>query len=139
MNGTAILFPIILGLFTVLQGGLNRRIIPTLGLGGAAILNATILTIVAYILVFSHALPFQPRWNEFKIWYLLPGLLGLGLVTGIPFAIARWGAAPTFLWVIASQIVCSVFWDTVMEGQELSIKRLAGGGIALLGSWIATR
>lgn len=134
----AITIPVILGTLAVLQAGLNRRISTHWGLGGAVLLNAIVLAVIALVLYFTGAFSNSKiNFNEFKLWFLIPGVLGLSLVAGLPLAISRWGALNTFLWLIASQIVASAFWDYLVEGQPFSWKKLIGGLIAIVGAWLA--
>lgn len=138
VSWSAISIPVILGAVAVLQAGLNRRISAHWGIGGAVLMNALVLAVLAIILYFSGALSNSKiSISDFKIWFVVPGFLGLTLVAGLPLAISRWGALNTFLWLIASQIVASAFWDFLVEGQPFSWKKLAGGAIAIVGAWLA--
>ena len=98
---TLIIFPVILGFFTVLQGGLNRQIVALLGLPTAVWLNALILFNCANLLfLISYKLGERaPELLRVKLdgsawqpWFILPGLMGLALVFGVPWAISQWGA-----------------------------------------------
>jgi len=134
----AITIPVILGVLAVLQAGLNRRISESWGIGGALLLNAIVLAIIAIILYYAGAFNNSKiSMSDFKVWFIIPGFLGLCLVAGLPMAIAKWGALNTFLWLIASQIIASGFWDFLVEGQPFSWKKLAGGMIAIAGAWLA--
>jgi uncharacterized membrane protein YdcZ (DUF606 family) len=135
-----LLFPLVLGSFTVMQAGLNRRLVPLLGSGGATLLNATCLFLIALTIVSFKLLPAQwENWREIPFWFFLPGVFGLSLVIGIPYSIRNIGALPTFLWMVVSQLVVSSVWDTWVEGHEISAQRIIGALVAGVGAWIATR
>lgn len=134
------MIPIVVGIMAVLQAGLNRRIAVLWGVGGASLLNACVFAAVALICYYTGVFANSKiQWGDFKIWFLLPGILGFSLVAGLPYSIARWGALHTFLWLIASQIVASSFWDYLVEGQPFSWKKLLGGGVAIFGAWLAVQ
>lgn len=132
--------PVLLGVLAVLQAGLNRRIADVWGLSGATLLNSLMFFLVALVLYFGDVMT-NPKASihDFKFWFAIPGVLGLAIVVGLPLSMSKWGAMNTFLWLIASQIVASAFWDFLVEGEPFSWKKLIGGGVAIAGAWIAVR
>lgn len=144
----ATLLPLLLGFAAVLQGGLNRQIASAIGLSQAALLNSLVLMLATGGLVlwtryqpqdlppFFHLKPGLPGLSW---WWLLPGLLGIGLVTGIPWAIARLGAFPVFLGILTGQLVLSVVWDAVVEQRPMTLVRLLGAALAMVGAWLVGR
>src|SRR4051812_44204258 len=135
--------PALLGFVSVLQAGLNRRIGSDWGLAGAALLNCLVLLAVAAALFLvtkaqPQALPeiFRDRGSfaHFLPWYFIPGVLGLVLVAGIPFAISELGALRVFVPLIAAQILGSILWDLKVEGLSVSFLRAAGSALALVGA-----
>ncbi len=143
-----IFLPGMLGVVAVLQGGLNRQISGQWGLSGAALFN-TLVLLIATVSLFMVAkarpdlLPefFRPRgsFQAFQWWYLIPGLCGMALVVGIPFAIHRLGAFPVFLGILGGQLVMSLIWDAMMEHRPVTALRLAGAGLAILSAWMVSR
>ncbi len=140
--------PFLLGVAAVLQGGLNRQISGTLGLPQAALFNTLVLlgavgALLAWARLHPEALPplfqLRPGWAQFRTWWVLPGLCGFALVAGIPWAISRLGAFPVFLGILGGQLVMSLAWDALVEHRPLTLIRLAGAGLALLGAWLVGR
>lgn len=148
MNHLIHFTPAVLGALVVLQAGLNRKIAAQWGLPVATVLNATVLAIGAFALLAlslsrSSALGteltshFDPKLA--RLWFVAPGLIGLCLVFGGPWAVARWGAVHTFVFLVSGQLLASLFWDWKVEGLPISKERLLGIALAWAGAWIATR
>ena len=140
------LVPAMLGVMSVLQMGLNKKISQAWGLPSAVLLNGTVLVVTATV-VFVIVLKTQPEtelwnihinWSEAKWWFVLPGLMGLALVLGGPWAVAKWGALNTFIVLIGAQLMTSLLWDLKVEGLELSWQRVAGVALAWAGVFLAT-
>ena len=131
----AFVVALVLGFFSVLQGGLNRRIASEIDLGRATLLNGLVFVLVAFV---GWQIGSRLQWFQgssgfpFKWWWLIPGTLGAALVLGIPFSIQRIGAVRTFVALIAAQIVFSALWDQLVEHQPVTSLRLIGGGLAIL-------
>lgn len=142
------LLPALLGMAAVLQGGLNRQIARSWGLAGASLFNVLVLlAAVGGLLLVARA---RPEWlppffhvrggpGDIRGWWVFPGLCGLALVAGIPWAISRLGAFPVFLGILGGQLVMSLFWDALVEHHPVSPLRLLGAGLALLGAWLVGR
>lgn len=137
---TGILVPLLLGTFIVLQGAINRRVSMENGLAAAVLLNSSVLftVSVAFYLLSKDSqtghLPGGPdaAGFTFRAWYLLPGLLGFGIVTGVPWSIGRLGALKVFLGLIAAQLVASLIWDATVELRPVTWIRVGGSLIAFL-------
>lgn len=147
-----ILLPGMLGLAAVIQGGLNRQISGQWGLSNAAFFNTLVLLaatagLLVYTVTRPESLPefFRVKgglgasWASFRWWYLIPGLCGMSLVVGIPYAIQRIGAFPVFLGILGGQLVASLLWDAAVEHRPVTLVRLAGAGLALLAAWMVGR
>lgn len=138
----AILLPFFLGFAAVLQGGLNRHIATDYGLPGAVLLNNIVLLVAAGTLFLvtrsSVGVPelFQDRgaFKSFSWWYVLPGIFGFCLVTGIPWAIVKIGAMRFFVAVVGAQILASVLWDIYVEKLPVGGMRVAGALLAMAGA-----
>ena len=138
--------PALLGVLSVLQMGFNKKISQAWGLPSAVLLNASVLLISATIVFFA-VLKSQPEadlwkihidWAEAKWWFVLPGLMGLVLVLGGPWAVAKWGALNTFIVLVGAQLITSLLWDLKVEGLELNWQRIAGVALAWAGVFLAT-
>lgn len=139
------MLPVLLGFAAVLQGGLNRQISGHWGLAAAALFNAIILLVATMGLLFlTRRYPdlfppfFHPKGALAAIrwWWIFPGLFGLALVAGIPWTISRVGAFPVFLGILGGQLTMSLAWDVLVEHHPLTMVRLIGAGLALLGAWL---
>jgi uncharacterized membrane protein YdcZ (DUF606 family) len=142
----AFLVPAVLGVLAVIQAGLNRRVAAQWGLPTAVVLNGLVLTIGAVCLVLYFVVRPESGLNEIRFevklfapWFLLPGLIGLGLVFGGPWSIAHLGAVTTFILLISSQLLMSVIWDLKVENLEISNGRWLGIALAWLGALLVCR
>lgn len=142
------LLPALLGVAAVLQGGLNRQISGSWGLAAAALFNTVVLLCVALaLLALSRFRPdlvpsffhLKGSLTAIRWWWILPGICGLALVAGIPWTISRIGAFPVFLGILGGQLVMSLAWDAWVEHHPVTLIRVFGAGLALLGAWIVGR
>lgn len=143
-----ILLPIGLGACAVLQGALNRKIADAWGLVPAVLFNTFVFLIAALGLWLAvrfapERFPafFRGRFDAGSIawWYVLPGLFGFALVAGLPWAIAKVGAAEAFVGLVAAQMVVSVLWDAKVEGIPLGTPRVLGAVLAVVAAFLVTR
>lgn len=141
-----IVVPLVLGSISVIQAGLNRQIAFRWGLGGAVAVNAAVLVscVAIYLVVGASqreaSILARPlAWSAINWWWVLPGLFGFAIVTGLPFVLARAGALAVFVGVVAGQMAASLAWDAWVEGIVPSVPRALGalltiGGVVLV-SW----
>lgn len=143
----ALLVPFALGCFAVLQVALNKRIAAVMGLTQAVILNAGVLLVVA-ILFWLYArgarqdfgawMSGAGGFGDFKLWWIIPGLCGLTLVAGMPWAVQRVGALQAFVVLVAAQMLFSIAWDHWVEDVAVSAPRVIGAGLAIIGAAVTT-
>lgn len=144
----AVLFSMLAGTFAVLQGGANKIISESWGFSSALLLNGIVFLV--FNLILFAAVWLQPQWfpqayliqgqlNNFKLFWILPGLMGFLLVMGITVAMGAIGAVPTILLSIAAQIVCSISWDYFVESKPVTIMKVTGAAVTFLGVFLATR
>jgi transporter family-2 protein len=128
-----------LGIASILQGGLNRRLGSELGMLPTTVLNNVVL-LAASVLIFAifKAPGITPYPKQFSWLYLIPGLLGIFLVAGIPYAISKAGAVQVFIPLIASQVFGSFIWDFLIEGKTVSVNGLLGSALAIGGAILAS-
>jgi uncharacterized membrane protein YdcZ (DUF606 family) len=131
--------PLLAGAAGVLQGGLNKRLAPEWGLAWVLVITSIIVLVLSGVLLLTNAYPGKLSWSDMKWWHALPGFLGFAVILCIPISIEKLGALPSFLMVLASQIVVSGLWDRFAEGVALSGPRLIGAALAILGAWLATK
>ena len=143
----ALLVPFALGCFAVLQVALNKRIAATMGLTQAVILNAGVLLVVAvaFWLYARGARQDYGEWmsgdggpGDFKLWWIVPGLCGLTLVAGLPWAAERVGALQAFVVLVAAQMLFGLFWDGFVGGEPVTAARVVGAGLAIAGAAVTS-
>jgi transporter family-2 protein len=131
----AIIVPLMLGFIGIMQGILNKQMAQAIGLTHAAFITAVMTLVVAipfYISVklspnsFSEIFHIKQPFTYFKWWYWLPGTLGLFIVTGLPFAFAKFGAAKVTILLVAAQMITSVGWDVLVEKIPLVAGKVVG-------------
>lgn len=137
----ALLVPLLLGVVAVFQATLNRQIAQAWGFAPAVLLNA--LVVVALGLVFLGYCALRGPDSGFlrvsfdqslvRAWWLLPGIFGFAIVLGMPWAVARLGALPMFVSLVAAQVVTSAVWDHFAEGIPLTAPRVLGALLAVTG------
>jgi uncharacterized membrane protein YdcZ (DUF606 family) len=138
-----LLVPALIGVAAVVQAGLNRQIASRWGLASSVLLSSSVLLAAALSLwLFSRFAPERlPSFfnaptesKPFAAWYWVPGLLGLLIVAGLPWAIQRAGATLTFVVTIATQMVVSLAWDGLVEGRPFAWVKVAGSALAVAGA-----
>lgn len=140
------LIPIFLGLAAVLQAGINRQIVPQWSLTGAVLMNVLVLCVtVLAVYGIMRLLPIkipelfrlQAPTGAFAWWWVLPGILGYLIISGMPFAVMHLGAARVFVAVITAQMISSLLWDYYIEGITATPQRLVGCLLATVGAFVA--
>lgn len=139
------LVPLLCGLAVVAQAGLNRRFAGQWGLLSAVLMNMVVATVATFgVYAVARSVPGlwpeasvgQGRFDGFTPWHLLPGLCGVLIVIGMPWAIGRLGAVQSGLLLIVAQLVTSLVWDALVEGRPATLARVVGSAIALAGAAI---
>ena len=146
MQDILFILPFILGAVAVLQGALNRVVAQSWGLTPTIVLNNFVIITMGFLFYIS--VKFYPQFfpdnfrdkagfTSFSWYYLLPGLCGLALVAGIPFAIGQIGAANVFIGIVCAQMITSLIWDQLKEGIALSWPRLLGAILTIVGVFVS--
>lgn len=141
-------FTLLVGVASVLQGGLNRQFSEQWGLPGAIFINA-IAFLAASLIYWFYArytgvqLPVAladkaGSFENFKYWYVIPGILGFFFVLGVPWAIAKIGALKVFVGLVTAQLIGGLMWDMWVENIPLSWPRVLGAALALAGVVVAS-
>lgn len=137
----------VVGLITVLQSGLNKKISMSEGLPAAVALNALVIFIVALSFYFVQKNGFVSMPDNLKSvelfqikkwWFIIPGICGFLLVMGYPFSISYMGAAKVFVIAIAGQCVGSLMWDALVEQNAPNPLKLVGVALTLLGAFLTS-
>lgn len=128
LNGL-IAFPIVLGVATVLQSALNKKMSTDLGLPLAILINSFIVLLLSIVFYFYARVEVPNKLSgglPIFWWYLIPGVFGMLFITGVPFAISKIGALEVFIGIVAGQIVASILWDLKVENIPLNPTRVLG-------------
>jgi bacterial/archaeal transporter family-2 protein len=143
------LVPLLCGLAVVAQAGLNRRFAGQWGLLSAVLMNMVVATVTTFgVYMVARSVPgFWPEaaapggqvrlFDGFTVWHLLPGLCGVLIVIGMPWAIGRLGAVQSALLLMAAQLLTSLVWDAMVEGRPATLARVVGSALAFAGAAIA--
>lgn len=130
-----------LGCVAVVQASLNRRIAGQIGLAPAVLLNGAIVAVCAGAFYFAARRGWVPGMvsSDAKLawWWLVPGVLGFALITGLPWAIARVGALQVFVVAVAAQMIASLAWDALVEGIPVNALRATGAVVCVAGVALA--
>ncbi len=130
-----------LGCIAVVQASLNRRIAGQIGLAPAVLLNGVIVACCAgaFYLAARRGLVsgVVAGASGFKWWWLIPGVFGFALITGLPWAIARVGALQVFVAAVAAQMLASLAWDALVEGIPVNALRATGAAVCVAGVALA--
>jgi uncharacterized membrane protein YdcZ (DUF606 family) len=138
---------LVLGVAAVAQATLNRHIAEKTGLAAAAVLN--MLVAAASALAFAVAAGARTPasstvgWRfdlaDFRLWWLLPGVVGFAIVLGLPWVVQRTGALSAFVVLVSAQMLASALWDWCAGALPLSLPRLAGALCTVLGVYLLSR
>lgn len=143
-----LLIPIALGAVAVLQGAINRRVAASIGLPSAVLLTHSIALLCAFALwLWMRSAPaslpsvFQPSQpgGRSEWWYVIPGLAGFLFVCGLPLAFARIGAFQSLLLLIVAQLCIGLVWDQLVEGRPLTLTRMVGALVTMVGAALVLR
>jgi uncharacterized membrane protein YdcZ (DUF606 family) len=135
---------VLVGTSAVLQTGLNKVISERDGLSFAIHLSNIILLVAGIAILsivpmiwktdFANLLKFKYEPKSWTWWYIVPGLCSLLIVTIMPYAVYKVGAAKIFVAVIAAQVIGSLLWDYFVEGTPMDVWRVIGGALTCLGA-----
>jgi bacterial/archaeal transporter family-2 protein len=140
-----LLVPFVLGVAVVLQATLNRQIAAHTGLAVATVLNMLVAAGCAFAFALWCGVRGDQdgflRWHldlsAFRVWWLVPGIVGFLIVLGLPWSVQRIGALSTFVMLVGAQMLASALWDRFAGGIPLSPSRILGAlctvaGVVLL-------
>jgi len=144
MKNIFLLLPFVVGICTVMQGVVNKRIAGEWGLSWALMWNSVICLILAGVMLWGPW--FSGPWYSGKLnlatmkwWHFLPGIFGFIIILCIPISISKLGALNSFLILVTSQLLVSGLWDHFVEGINVSWTRATGACLAIVGAWLATK
>ena len=95
------------------------------------------------LLVLAVVRPDLTGWRDVPWWAWLGGLAGMGIVTGLAFAVPRIGVTPALTIVIGAQLVVALVleqygWMGAAE-RPIDAFRVLGVALVAVGSWLAIR
>ena len=137
----ALLVPLALGTIGILQGTLNKQISQSIGVAQATMLGS-IITLIASIILFALVKTYPQAFPDFfhvklplstfKWWYIFPGLFGVFIVAGLPYAFASLGAVKVTVGLIAAQMITSSVWDLFVDHLPITWNKAVGMVFAFL-------
>lgn len=142
-----LLVPVCIGVVAVVQATLNKEIAERWGLAPTTLLN-TAVALACTVAFLGYCWVGAPREgmlrvsfdaSSFRAWWLLPGLFGFAIVVGLPWAVSKAGALPTFVALVAAQVVASALWDRFVVGIPFSTSRVLGALLAVASVVLAGR
>jgi uncharacterized membrane protein YdcZ (DUF606 family) len=126
------------GISTVFQGGLNRAVAEKTSLSFSVFWNTLVFCFAAAIFFavdqMRSTTEFRlAQWpSKFEWWSLLPGLLGLVIVAGIPLSLGKIGATRVFIIIVLTQLIVALAWDSYIQGTLPDLKQIAGIILAVI-------
>ncbi len=139
---------LVIGCAAILQGGLNSRLIPHLGLTYTVVLNNAVILLCSFGLLavarwapglLPEAFALKPDPRVPGAWAAWPAVVGLLIVAGLPWAFSQTGALSVFILLVLVQLVAGQVWDLTVEGLPFSPWKAAGAAIAFLGVLVASK
>lgn len=139
--------PFALGIAAVLQATLNRQVAAHNGLAAATALNMAVAGLCAAAFAAwcaargdtTGALRWSADPGAFRVWWLVPGVVGFLIVLGLPWSVHRIGALSTFVALVGAQMLTSALWDLFVGGIPLSSTRIAGATCTIAGVVLLAR
>lgn len=135
-----------LGSLAVFQPVLNRMVFLEKGMGFGIVLNSiTGLISIMFFLGIVWWLEKIPNDIQLKMdgqfywWFLLPGLMGLLVVSFVPIMIKNLGAFPTIAAMLFGQVLTSFLYDTYALGYSFDYSRILGILLTGTGAYLSFR
>lgn len=105
----------------------------------ALIMNSMVglVALMTLLAVRSGSAGFSEIASSFRIWNLLPGLLGSFFVFASITGYQRFGAATTIAVIVASQLIFGLLMDAVRaHGPQHGFQALIGAGMLVVGAFL---
>jgi len=105
----------------------------------ALVMNSAVGLVALTTLLFVRAGPagFNEVAGSFKVWSVLPGLLGSFFVFASITGYQRFGAATTIAVVVASQLVVGLLVDVARgHATQHNVEAMVGAGLLVVGAFL---
>ena len=133
------------GVIGLLQGALNKQMSIKIGVTHAVLINM-VLTFIFSIAFYYFTLKFPrlvPEMFRLKAplltwhwWYIFPGILGMLIVSLVPWAIHEAGMVKFTIVLVAAQMIFSVFWDMTIDKIPVNTTKTLGMILCLGGTFL---
>ncbi len=139
------LAPIIVGICVVIQSGINDKIQSTHNIFYALIYGNIIfifLSILAFNLFGGEKNVNFQFWSKEHLqslswWFLIPGMMGITIVTGSTIGFEKMGASATITLIVSSQLITGIVWDYFIKSKPITLENIIGTIILMLGVLIS--
>lgn len=148
MSVLAAVLPFVIGLITVLQSSLNKKISMSDGVASAVFLNTFLILFISLAFFYLQKYDFIPLPASMKSqslfgfnkwWMIVPALCGFTIVLGFPLALSKLGAAEVFVFAVAGQCLGGLLWDTLIDGHPFQPLKVIGVIVTFLGAFLVSR
>jgi transporter family-2 protein len=129
------LIPLVVGMAGILQGGVYSKLSKEIGLTQGLLIGNALVLLISLVLVFAvskypSAFPeffrLKAPLSAFKWWYLLPGIFGFIIITGLPAGMVNLGAIKTTVLILVAQMITSIVWDVSVEKLPINTMKSLG-------------
>jgi transporter family-2 protein len=141
------ILPFLIGMITVLQSSLNKKISMSVGVASAVFINSALILVISIAFFYLQKYSFIPLAESLrsetlfgfkKWWIIVPALCGFMIVLGFPLALTKMGASQVFVLAVAGQCVASLLWDTFVDGRALELLKVVGVLTTLVGAFLVS-
>ena len=140
-----VIVPLTIGLLSVLQTTLNRQMADRWGLADVMLLNVLVMLLCTLLLSLLAHQKTPPSWlptifvakgeiqNQIGVMNFLPGLFGLAVILGLPYATLHLTVAHVFVVFMGTQLLASIAWDIMIQNIPMTPLKGLGALFTLIG------
>lgn len=135
MNFLSMVLAILAGIFTTLEGSINSQLGKQITPGIATLHSLlTGMTFIFLVNLFRGNLPQYARIHEVSPIWLIGGIFGASIIYLTSKSIPAIGITSTIILILTGQLISGLILDTIVNNLELSLRRMAGIILFLIGA-----